>query len=278
MKSNVVKFGLIGAGGTAKAYAQVFAETEMADIVAVADSEAASGRSLADQIGCPSFSSHLDLLRDTTCDVVLVATPTSTHRPICIDALEQGVAVLCEKPLSIGTSAARQMLDVAERNGVILTMVSKFRHMEDVVRAKRIVESGILGEIVLFENSFTAHVDMSNRWNSKPEISGGGVLIDRGTHSVDLIRYFLGPIKEVQAIEGKRIQGLAVEDTAQIFVRSVDGVMGRVDLSWSLNKELESFIDIYGSNGNIPNRLEGVEVSADRKRRVGSVWRRIQKD
>jgi len=92
---------------------------------------------------------------------------------------------------------------------------------------------------------------MTNRWNSNPKVSGGGVLIDNGAHSVDIMRYFLGPIGDVQVIEGKRVQGLSVEDTVRVFVRSKGGVMGNVDLSWSINKELDSFINIYGSNGTI---------------------------
>src|SRR5258705_13493772 len=65
------------------------------------------------------------------------------------------------------------------------------------------------------------------------------------------MRYFLGPLADVQVVEGKRVQGLAVEDTVRIFVHSASGVMGSIDLSWSLNKELDSYLNIYGSHGTI---------------------------
>ena len=247
-----LKFGLVGAGSIAQAYAQAFGTSETARLVAIADLRTSSARALAEGVGCRSYNSYQDMASsETELDAVVVCTPPVTHPEISIYFLERKVHVLCEKPLSIDTASARVMLDKAKENGVTLTMATKFRYVEDVVRAKSIVTSGILGEIVLFENAFTSRVDMSSRWNSDPAISGGGVLIDNGTHSVDLMRYFLGPLADVQVVEGKRSQGLAVEETVHIFVRSTRGVMGAIDLSWSINKELDSFLNIYGTQGAV---------------------------
>jgi predicted dehydrogenase len=84
------------------------------------------------------------------------------------------------------------------------------------------------------------------------------------------MRYFLGPLAEVMAVEGKRVQALEVEDTARMFVRSTHGVYGSIDLSWSLHKELDSFIDIYGSEGTLR-----VGWKESRYRRAGGDWVRF---
>ena len=119
----------------------------------------------------------------------------------------------------------------------------------NVRQAKEIIESGTLGEIVLYENSFCSYVDMANRWNSNKDLSGGGVLIDNGPHSIDIARFLVGPIKNIHSQMGKNLQKLDVEDTCRMTFETEMGILGLVDLSWSLDKSIESYISIYGTEG-----------------------------
>jgi predicted dehydrogenase len=251
MRYKPVRFGIVGTGAIAQSYALAFESCALAEVVGVADLRQDAAASLAGKLKCESFASYSDLADGAKLDAVLIATPPNTHPEICIDFLNRGIAVLCEKPLSIDVAGAARMVDAARSTGVKMTMASKFRFVEDVVRARHLVASGILGEVVMVENFFASRVDMSKRWNSDPTVSGGGVLIDNGTHSVDLIRYFVGAPKEIHAVEGKRSQNLPVEETVHVFLRSASGVLGTVDLSWCINKELESYLRIYGSEGTI---------------------------
>jgi predicted dehydrogenase len=242
--------GLIGAGRIAQSYVDVFGVLDDVTLVAVADPVAEAREKVASVAGCPAFA-DVESLAGVGLDGVLVCTPPATHVDVVRHFVDRGVPVLCEKPLAIHPERARRMIEHADGRGVLVTMASKFRYANDVAEAKRILESGAVGETILFENIFASRVPMGGRWNADPAVSGGGVLIDNGTHSVDIARFVLGPIAEVSAVEGKRVQGLAVEDTAQIFLRSVDGVMGTVDLSWSIDKAVDAYIGIYGSDGTI---------------------------
>jgi predicted dehydrogenase len=246
-----LRIGLIGAGGIAGAYAELFDGVDVAQLVAVADTNFAAAQALAERVQAMPFESYTDLGEQAGVEAVIICTPPATHVEIASYFVKRRIAVLCEKPLATSTSSASALVELAQRNGVVLTMAAKFRFVDDVIRAKSIVDSGILGDIILFENAFASRVSMAGRWNADPDVSGGGVLIDNGTHSVDIVRYFLGPIAEVMAVEAKRVQNLPVEDTAQLFLRTASGVAATVDLSWSINKELDSFINVYGSQGTI---------------------------
>lgn len=246
-----ITVGLVGAGGIAQSYTRVFEEITGARITAVADVRPRVANALAEVVRGTAYPSHRALLEDSDVDAILVCTPPSTHPEIVLQSIEHGRHVLCEKPLAIDVASARAMVAAAEAAEVVFTMAAKFRFVKDVIRARQIVASGILGELIVVENLFASRVDMTRRWNSDPAISGGGVLIDNGTHSVDVVRYFLGPIVEVMAVEAKRIQSLEVEDTATMLLRTADGILGTVDLSWSVEKATDAYLTLYGSQGTI---------------------------
>lgn len=248
---SALRVGLVGAGRIGSAYLQAAEALDCIELVAIADVDGGVAERLAAPYGCDSFASYIDLAESARPEAVVICTPPATHTSISIDLLGRGVHVMCEKPLALSVSDAFRMLSEAEARGVILTMASKFRYVEDVVRARAILSSGVLGDIILLENTFASRVEMSDRWNSDLDTAGGGVLIDNGTHSVDLVRFFLGPIAEVMAVEGKRAQNLEVEDTAQLFLRAVDGARATIDLSWSIDKERDWYLEIYGSQGTI---------------------------
>jgi len=245
-----LKFGLVGAGGIAQAYAQAFNESKCCELVAVADVRPEAATALAEIVGGKPYGDYKELA-NLELDAVIVATPPSTHPEIACFFMELGKPVLCEKPLTTNVADAEKMIATAEKNNVLFTMASKFRYCDDVVKAKGILASGVLGDVLQFENAFTAKVDMSKRWNSDAPVSGGGVLIDNGTHSVDIIRYFMGGIESVLVVDAGGTQGLSVDENVKMFAKTKNNVTASVDLTWGINKELPNFISIYGSNGTL---------------------------
>lgn len=246
-----VKFAIIGAGTIAQSHAEAFAVSTIAEVVAVADVLPEPARRLAANLGAQAFGSYPELLAGCQFEAALVCTPPATHCPIVLDLVHAGKHVLCEKPLAIDAASARRMLHGAREAGVVLTMGSKFRYVEDVVQTKHFITTGLIGEVLSIENAFTSRIDMSKRWHADPAVSGGGVIVDNGTHSVDIVRFLGGPIVTIAASEAARIQRLAVEDTAHVVARTDQNVLAAIDLSWSLNKRSESYIRVCGSEGTI---------------------------
>lgn len=251
MTQKVIRFGLVGAGAIAATHMDAIEKYAGTTLVAVADANPETSKEVSEARGATGYTSHRDMIKAGGIDAVIVCTPPITHRDICLDFFEAGIHVLCEKPLSIDSPSAREMLSAADAAGVKFTMASKFRYVEDTTKARNMVRDGLIGELLVFENCFASPVDMSSRWNANPAVSGGGVLIDNGTHSIDIVHYLLGPISELEVIEGKRYQKLPVEDTVTMVLRAQSGVVGRVDLSWSHQLQRRGFVNLVGSEGVI---------------------------
>ena len=131
---NKLKFGLVGAGGIAQAYAQAFNESKCCGLIAVADVREESAAALAESVGGTPYNDY-KLLADVELDAVIVATPPATHPEIACFFMERGTPVLCEKPLTTNVADAEKMIAAAEKAGVQFTMASKFRYCEDVIAA-----------------------------------------------------------------------------------------------------------------------------------------------
>jgi predicted dehydrogenase len=246
-----VKIGVVGAGGIAQAYAALLAESATATCVGVADVRPDAARAMAEPLGAASFVSADELAAQSGLEAVVLCTPPATHLGLAELFADRGVHVLCEKPLALNRHGSAEMASMAERAGIVLTMATKFRFCDDVNRAALIMSSGRIGPIRLVEVAFTSRVDMSGRWNSDPAVSGGGVLVDNGTHAVDLVRHLLGPVSEVLAVETSRPVGFVVDDTARLNLRTEGGVDAHVDLSWSIDKSLADFARVYGTLGEV---------------------------
>ncbi|MEZ6143328.1 MAG: Gfo/Idh/MocA family oxidoreductase [Zavarzinella sp.] len=245
-----IRFGLIGTGGIAQSYVTAFENHPDANLVAVCDVRAEAAQAMAERVRCAAFTSIEEMVqRGPEMQAVVVCTPPSTHEEIVCNLAKWNLHVLCEKPFALSVDSAKRMIASAQQHRVQLTMASKFRYTQDMIRLKSLIASGVLGEIQLLENAFTGKVDMSQRWNAKPAVSGGGVLVDNGTHSVDIVRYLLGPVKLVHAIAMPNIQKLEVEDSARLLVQTASGIPASIDLTWSLNKELDWFVSVFGTHG-----------------------------
>jgi predicted dehydrogenase len=247
----MIRVAIVGAGAIARAHAEALSASSHFQLVTVIDVDAARAAALAEKYGALSATS-IDAITNGSIDAAIVSTPPNTHRDLATRLLEAGVHVLCEKPFALGRSNAYAMAETAKRCGRVLTMATKFRFVNDLTIARDAIAAGKIGALYRVHNVFASPVDMSGRWNVDAQSSGGGVIIDNGTHSVDIMRYILGPIESVRAIEASKERVYAgVEDTARIEVLSVGGVFGRIDLSWSEQSAGPWFISIQGSRGGI---------------------------
>ena len=244
------RFALVGTGGIAQTYSMAFQAMDSCELIAVADINRDSALAFAEPFSAEVVEDYKSL--DTALfDAVIVSTPPNTHREIATYFMDKGIHVLCEKPLCLSVQDAVAIAETAEKNEVVFTMATKFRFVEDVIKAKSLVASGAIGDVIQFENAFTADIDMTSRWNADSEIGGGGVLIDNGTHSVDIVRYFLGSVTDILAVDAGSKRDMDVDENVMMFAKSKDGVVARVDLTWGINKELPTFISIYGTAGTI---------------------------
>jgi predicted dehydrogenase len=159
-------------------------------------------------------------------DLVVVATPNSSHAPLALRAIELGLPVVVDKPLAPSAAQARELVDAAQRAGVLLTVFQNRRWDSDFLTLRRLVGDGALGDVTRFESRF-------ERWRPETrddawrEITaaeeGGGVLLDLGAHLIDQALQLFGPVGRVHGEVDARRGGVA-DDDAFVALEHESGV------------------------------------------------------
>ena len=185
------KLGLIGVGAIAQAYISALEDADFARITAVSDVRDDVLRAATESIPCEGYRSYEELAETSCCDAVIVCTPPSSHPEIACHFLDRGIPVLCEKPLAVDETAAKEIISVARGNDTLVGMASKFRYVGDIIRAKSIIASGLLGEIRLVElfndsSHLRMNAGISGQVGSKPvrkphDVSGWRSILENGS-------------------------------------------------------------------------------------------------
>ncbi|MCU1691542.1 MAG: oxidoreductase domain protein [Frankiales bacterium] len=158
-------------------------------------------------------------------DVVVLATPNRSHVPLGRQLVEAGLPVVVDKPLARTAVEGLALVEAAERAGVLLTVFHNRRWDADVRTAARLLAEGSLGEPQRLETRF-------ERWRPAPGTGwresadpeeGGGLLLDLGSHQVDVAQQLLGPVVQVYAELDARRPGAAVEDDVMLALTHASG-------------------------------------------------------
>ncbi|MFQ5667099.1 MAG: Gfo/Idh/MocA family protein, partial [Candidatus Binatia bacterium] len=171
-----VRIGIIGVGRAGAVHLQACGSVPGLEVLAICD-PAPAARRAAGASGVKTYSDLTDMLETERLDAVSICTPPAEHAPLGVRCLKRGLHLLCEKPLALTTSGAEEMFATARRQGRLLLVASKFRHVGEIMYARELIRSGELGRPASFELSFCSAVDMSRRWNARAAQAGGGVII-----------------------------------------------------------------------------------------------------
>jgi predicted dehydrogenase len=213
-----------------------------ARLVAVSDVSAKSLR-VAKSLGIKSVYSDFNrLLDDSRIDAVIISLPTFLHAPAAIEASECGKHIFVEKPLARNVSEAQNVVSTARKQGVELMVGHPFRFMPQFMNLKKSMDDGLLGGVQIAKASIISNGPFFSRgeyhrprpvpsWWFDQKLTGGGALIDLGSHLVDLLTWYFGDVASIRGQLGHRYR-LDIEDYADCFLKFVDGTVATIDVGW----------------------------------------------
>jgi predicted dehydrogenase len=216
-ESTATRWGIIATGGIAHSFAEDLALLEDASLVAVGSRTAASANAFGDEFSVPNrHESYQALVEDPDVDAVYISTPHPSHHEAALLAIAAGKAVLVEKPFMMDASQSAEVIDAARARGTFLMEAMWARWLPHMVEVRRILESGVLGDIVsvIAEHGQWFEHDPEHRI-FKPEL-GGGALLDLGIYPVSFANMVLGSPKTITAVSTPAFTGVDGQ-TSMIF-------------------------------------------------------------
>lgn len=257
-----VRIAMLGSGFVANFYMEGLKDVAGQEVVLNTDPSLSSAEEFADKwhISYPMDSLDRAINRDDI-DLFIIALPNFLHKEVVLKLAEAGRAMVCTKPLGRTEKEAGSMLEAVRDAGVFHGYAETEVFAPAVVRAKKLIETGGLGQVNWFR-SREAHSGPHGEWFWDGELSGGGVLQDLGPHCIEAARYFFGKGKKIEEVFA-RGQNLAhedkteLEDSAILIMKFEGGGMANIEVSWASRGGLDLRNEVYGTEGSVFTDVTG---------------------
>ncbi len=259
----MIRVGIAGCGKIAQVrHLPEYAAHPGAQIWGLYDLNMDRARALADQYHAKAYASYAEMLADPQLDAVSVCSANAAHASMTIDALKAGKHVLCEKPMAVSPADCEAMVRAARESGRELMIGQNQRLAAAHVKAKELLDDGVLGRLITFTTVFrhggpeTWTVDPANNWFFDKKRAVLGAMGDLGIHKTDLIHFLTGQtVTQVQAYLGtldkKYADGspIGVDDNAVCIYHLSGGAVGTMNVSWTNYCGEDNATVLYGTEG-----------------------------
>ena len=278
MKNKIkkVNLGLIGLGYIGKVHLKNCLKLDEANLVAVSD-VSKKALKLAEEMGIKrTFTNYHLLLKEPDIDAVLISLPTHLHAACAITAAKEGKHVFLEKPLARNPEEGKKIISETRKNDVKLMVGYPFRFVSAFRDLKRKINSGMLGKVQITHAVNIASGPFFHRaessiprpvpeWWFKKELTGGGALLDLGSHMINLARWYFGEVSHIKAYLGHRFN-FDFEDHAICVTNFASGTTAIIDVGWFSQKTAMG-VELFGTMAHAsayhssPSRIiTGVQV------------------
>jgi UDP-N-acetylglucosamine 3-dehydrogenase len=258
----------------AHAYASAINEIPEAELVGIADHDAARTADAAKQHNTRAFAGYEELL-GAGLNAVVVASENVHHRRLTEMAANAGLHVLCEKPLATSPEDGDAVIAVCRNAGVQLMTAFPCRFSPAMVRLKEAVDEGRIGKVLAMRGTNRGRCPYD--WFVDPKLSGGGAVIDHTVHVTDLMRWVLGKeVTEVYAEIDNRMNHQQFDDVGFLTMEFEGGVFATLDTSWSRPKSFPTWGDVtlavVGEKGTLSLDMFAQNLTLYSDRTGGASW------